>query len=184
MPGSTSPPINREKLHDATPSKVVMFVLFADSRLDRQRQCSRRARATGGRPTRGKRRQAGRGCADERLHRGSGRRPRGKSVFLAREDRDQGDPRRQGIDLGRDRLAQRPQDPGRRHASDLRRQPSRSSCTSRLTGNELKPAATESDGKPLRGPERPDARPAFRRRLLHRPGQFGRQKPGRHDPLP
>ena len=40
-------------------------------------------------------------------------------------------------------------------------------------GSELKPAATESDGKPLRGPERPDARHRVRRCLLHRPGELG-----------
>ena len=69
--------------------------------------------------------RADRSGPDRRLLGGSGRRPRGEPLLLAPEDRHQGDARRQSVDLGRDGLAQRAQGAGRRHPSDLRRQPPR-----------------------------------------------------------
>ena len=104
------------------------------------------------RPAAGGRRQTCRGRAYRRLHRGRRRRPRRQPVLLARKDRDQGHTRRQGVDLGRDRRAQRTQDPGRWHALDLRRQPPRSSCTWTPTARSSSRPRSSRTERPLRGP--------------------------------
>ena len=130
----------------------------------------------------GGRGEAGRGGPDRRLHRRGGRRPRGKPLLLAPEDRHQGDPdgkastwAETGSPNGHKVLAD-----GTHLICDASRH---AVLHLDADGKELAPASTTSDGQPIRGPNDLTLDPELRRRLLHRSRLLQRNPPRRHGSL-